>query len=308
MIDLTTRVGKMTDKLRFPVYNASGPLTKNYQNLQAIEESKSGAILSKTSTIFPRSGNPHPRLKIMDKCCLNSNGLDNHGIEYYAGLRFRIPYIVSILADPDTIEQMLDTCNRDNVNAVELNFACPNIGSMGGYDHKIIDQVLQKINFNKLKPIGVKLPPYYNVSHLDQVIETICKYQVSFITSINTVGNGFMCDDEEAGIAPNQGLGGLSGQCIKYIALGNIRMISELLKRYHRPDIDIVGVGGVGSGRDVFEMILCGASAVQVGTCHLIEGPGCFGRIIQELETIMQEKGYKNINQFKGKIKMRSKL
>jgi dihydroorotate dehydrogenase (fumarate) len=310
MIDLTTHIGTM--KLQSPIYNASGPLTKNYANLQQIDSSKSGAVLSKTCTIKARKGNAHPRLKIIekDKCCLNSDGLDNHGIEYYANLKFKSPYIVSILANENTIEQMFQIlCDKDNVCSIELNFACPNIGFITGYDHKIIDNTLQKIEkLNNFKPVGIKLPPYYNMMHVDKIIETICKYKVSYVTTTNTVGNAFICDDEYAAILPNNGLGGLSGSCIKYIALGNVRMISELLKKYNRHDINIIGVGGVTSGKDAFEMILCGASAVQVGTCHLIEGPSCFERIIQELKDIMQTKCYTNLEQFKGKIRLRSRI
>lgn len=71
-----------------------------------------------------------------------------------------------------------------------------------------------------------------------------------------------------------------------------------------RKDIDVVGVGGVRTGRDVFEMILCGASAVQVGTCHWIEGPKCFERIAMELKkNMMQIKGYATIEEFRGKLK-----
>jgi dihydroorotate dehydrogenase (fumarate) len=73
------------------------------------------------------------------------------------------------------------------------------------------------------------------------------------------------------------------------------------------PSIDIVGVGGVESGTDVFEMLLCGATAVQIGTKHWIEGPACFDRIAGELEELMLKKGYKSIDEFKGKLKPWSK-
>lgn len=80
-------------------------------------------------------------------------------------------------------------------------------------------------------------------------------------------------------------------------------MMSELLKSSGRLDIDVVGVGGVASGKDAFDMILCGAKAVQVGTCHWTEGPSCFDRISNELEEIMREKGYNCIEDFRGSLK-----
>ena len=90
---------------------------------------------------------------------------------------------------------------------------------------------------------------------------------------------------------------------MKYTALANVKQMRELLDE----SIDVVGVGGVQSGRDAFEMILCGAKAVQIGTCHWVEGPGCFDRICDELREIMKEKGYTKVDDFRGKLKEWSK-
>ena len=90
---------------------------------------------------------------------------------------------------------------------------------------------------------------------------------------------------------------------MKPIALSNVRMLYTLLRERGRGDIDIVGVGAVYSGKDAFELILCGASAVQVGTCHWTEGSACFSRIANELGDIMSSKGYSSIQDFKGKLK-----
>ena len=104
-------------------------------------------------------------------------------------------------------------------------------------------------------------------------------------------------------ISSKGGFAGLSGKAVKYTALANVKKMRELLD----PSIDVVGVGGVETGTDAFEMILCGASAVQVGTCHWNEGPKCFDRICDELRDIMVEKGYDSVDDFKGKLKPWSK-
>ena len=93
------------------------------------------------------------------------------------------------------------------------------------------------------------------------------------------------------------------GGYIKPVALANVRTLYQKLIEYKRTDIDIVGVGGVSSGKDAFELILCGAKAVQVGTCHWTEGPICFNRIADELCDIMKTKGYSSIKDFHGKLK-----
>jgi dihydroorotate dehydrogenase (fumarate) len=86
--------------------------------------------------------------------------------------------------------------------------------------------------------------------------------------------------------------------------LANVRIISQMLDKHGRSDIDIVGVGGVYTGKDAFELILCGAKAVQVGSCHWTEGSSCFERIANELQEIMKSKGYKSIEDFRGKLKL----
>merc|ERR1712046_315035 len=106
-------------------------------------------------------------------------------------------------------------------------------------------------------------------------------------------------ESEMAMISPKKGFGGLGGGFTKQVALANVRQLSQLLA----PEIDVVGVGGVATGMDAFELLLCGASAVQVATQHWIEGPTCFDRIAGELESIMRRKGYKTVADFRGKLK-----
>ena len=128
---------------------------------------------------------------------------------------------------------------------------------------------------------------------------------VNYVASINTIGNAFAVDlaAEMPVISSKGGFAGLSGKAVKYTALANVRKMRELLDE----SIDVVGVGGIESGEDAFEMILCGASAVQVGTCHWTEGPKCFDRICEELKSIMKDKGYSAVEDFKGKLKPLSK-
>jgi hypothetical protein len=125
------------------------------------------------------------------------------------------------------------------------------------------------------------------------------------VTCINTIGNALFVDAENEceAIAPKMGLGGLGGGFVKHSALANVRMVSKCLLELGRADIDVVGVGGVSSGKDAFELILAGATAVQVGTCHWSEGAVCFERISTELAALMTSKGYTCLADFRGKLK-----
>ena len=118
---------------------------------------------------------------------------------------------------------------------------------------------------------GLKLPPYLDGKHLQESASIINEYagMVNYVVCINTIGNALSVDPiaETPYISSNGGLAGLSGPAVKFTALANVKQMRQQLKS----EIDVVGVGGVNSGEDVFLFLLCGASAVQVGTCHWIE-------------------------------------
>lgn len=215
-------------------------------------------------------------------------------------------------------QNQVDDNELNEIAAVELNLACPNIVGKPtiGYDFEQMEDVLERVSslscFRKeggcpLFPLGVKLPPYFDRSHFVMAAAILNKYKhiLTYVATINTIGNALAVDyhAEMKAVRPNGGYAGLSGPAVKYTALANVCMMRELLDE----SIDIVGVGGIQTGRDAFEMILCGAHAVQVGTCHWLEGPTCFDRICNELRSIMKEKNYSRIEDFRGKVKDWSK-
>ena len=202
--------------------------------------------------------------------------------------------------------------NNTHISAVELNLACPNIVGKPtiGYDFEQMEDVLHQVSSlpcfagpAPLFPLGVKLPPYFDRPHFEMAAAILNKYAriLGYAASINTVGNALAVDyhAEMPAVRANNGYAGLSGPAVKYTALANVRQLRELLD----PAIAVVGVGGVRSGRDAFDLLLCGATAVQVGTCHWIEGPKCFARIADELRQIMEDKGYGRVDEFQGKLK-----
>lgn len=313
------------------IYNASGPRTGTGQALSKVGQSAAGAILAKSATLESQKGNPLPRTWHQNAnnddshASMNSEGLPNSGIDYYISSEVITeavgdsakPYFVSIsgknindnIAMIDRIHAKIKSGEK-RISGVELNLACPNIigKPIIAYDFDQMDEVLGAICkldiFAKDKvPLGIKMPPYFDGPHYDRAAAVLNKYSniVNYVASINTIGNCLSIDTvaEMPTIRSKGGFAGLSGRAVKYTALANVKKMREILVA----DIDIVGVGGVFSGEDAFEMILCGASAVQVGTCHWNEGPKCFDRICQELKDLMQSKGYGSIDDFKGKLK-----
>jgi dihydroorotate dehydrogenase (fumarate) len=291
------------------VCNASGPLDSTLEELETLAKSGSSTIVMKSCTIEPRMGNPEPRYKRIPLGCIQSMGLPNLGYREYvrfASLLKRCgkPVVASVagLSIEDYIV-MVEAFQDSEADLIEVNLSCPNLEGKPqvGYDFEQTEMVLGSISGKGSKPLGLKLPPYHDFVHYERMAGLIERYGIGFITCINSVGNTMVIDAETEMpiIRPKRGFGGLCGEYIKPIALGNVRAFYELL----RGEVSIFGVGGVRTGRDAFEFLLAGADAVQVGTMFEREGPACFARINHELEEILDRKGYASIEEAKGKLK-----
>jgi dihydroorotate dehydrogenase (fumarate) len=301
--------------LETPIYNASGCLCTTVKELNDLNNSASGAIVSKSSTQNPRVGNAEPRYANDVYGSINSMGVPNFGYEYYMNFsktNVRKPYFHSIAPMSESELRILITnLNKQKNYLVELNLSCPNLINKNiiAYDFDVFDKYLKivdSLDTNNLT-IGLKLPPYYQETEFDLVGKIINKYQkIKYIVCINSVVNGLLIDSDKETtlIYPKNGLGGIGGIYCRPTTLANIYNFRKRL----RADIDIVGCGGIKNGETVFEMILVGASAVQIGTELIKQGCGIFNRINNELREIMRKKKYANINDFKGKLKLVSKL
>ncbi|WP_295841119.1 dihydroorotate oxidase [uncultured Apibacter sp.] len=236
-------------------------------------------------------------------------GLPNLDFEFYLDYALKehksgndnLFFSVAGLTLEDNIEMLTQIENSDFQGLVELNLSCPNIPGkpQTGYDFDRTDEVLKQVFSFYTKPLGVKLPPYFDIVHFEMMASILNKYQLRFITCINSIGNALYVEDESVVIKPKGGFGGIGGAYVKPTALANVRMFHKLLKK----DISIIGCGGVESGKDVFEHILCGASMVQIGTQLMKNGTKVFSKILTELKEIMKDKNYTTILDFKGKLK-----
>ena len=292
------------------VFNASGPNDVTLAELEAIGQSGSSAIVMKSCTIEPRDGNETPRYVDVPLGSINSMGLPNLGyrkyVEFIPGLRRHGKPVIASLAgmQPSDIPVLVDAFLASDVDLIELNLSCPNLKGKPqiAYDFEMTDAILKDVCKKLTKPFGLKLPPYFDPVHWEQAATIFKKYPIDFLTCINSVGNTLIIDGETEKplIKPKGGFGGLGGDFVKPVALANVRAFSQLLG----DKMSIIGVGGIKSGMDAFEFLLCGADAVQVGTVFMKEGPACFGRIDRELGEIMKRKGYKSIAETKGKLKV----
>ena len=298
-------------KFANPFMNASGVHCMTIEDLQELEKSDAGAYITKSCTLEKREGNPSPRYVDLALGSINSMGLPNLGFNYYLDYVLEVqqnqdtPIFFSIAGmSPEENLEMLDSIQKSAFSGItELNLSCPNVPGKPqlAYDFQATEQLLEKVFAFFKKPLGVKLLPYFDLAHFDQMADILNKFPLTYVNSVNSVGNALYIDTEEEAVVikPKNGFGGLGGQYIKPTALANVRAFYTRLK----PEIQIIGTGGIETGQDAFKHLLCGASMLQIGTALHKEGPEIFTRIRRELQEIMDKKGYQYIDEFRGKLK-----
>jgi len=255
------------------VYNASGVHCTTLKDLQELDNCKFvDAVLSKTCTLQPRTGNPQPRYFSDGLGSINSTGLANLGIDQYLTFVAKNkPYIISIASvdtDDDyyTLLEKIRDC--ENVNGIEINVSCPNIVGKPqlGYDFERLDSLLKGVQTRMAtasQTLGIKLPPYMDTAHYERVAKIINKYPViKFIVCCNSIGNCLLLHNGVQTIMPNNGLGGLGGVYVKPLCLANVKIFGNLLN----DDIQIIGCGGISTKHDINDYHSVGAAGVQIGT------------------------------------------
>lgn len=306
-VDLSTTIAGVN--LNSYLMNASGPKCTTWEELKVIGESASATVVTKSCTMAFREGNPEPRYSDLPLGSIQSMGLPNLGYKAYLEMVPKLkslnkPVVVSIsgFSIEDNIE-MVTAFQQSDVDLIEVNFSCPNIPGKAqvAYDFEQVETALSALTTLGDKPLGIKLAPYFDMSHFIAMATILKKFPVKFITCVNSIGNTLIIDPitESPIIKPKGGFGGLCGDYIKPIGLANVRAFRELLD----DTIQIIGVGGIKNGIDAFEYLLAGADAVQIATCFEKEGAACFERIENELKAFMLDKGYKQLSDAKGKLK-----
>jgi len=324
-INLETQIGNI--KLKTPFINASGCWCYDKSNLNDIisDDCLSGGVVTKTMTLNPRKGNPEPRYYHNQHLSANSMGLPNMGFEYYNNYKqtttMNKPFIYSISTmSLDDVYSMVyqimdDTTNCDLNNnggvGIEFNISCPNIVGKGqmGYDTEQLSDFLNGVGRSRLfdisrnqLAIGLKMSPYFDNHQFKSVGDIIKQYpRIDFLTCINGIGGGLVVDyeTETSVIKPNNGMGGLGGMIVKPTGLANVRKFKGIFG----DKLDIIGCGGVSTGKDAFEYILSGASCVSVGTELVKTGPTIFNDLDTQLKEIMAIKQYNVISDFKNTLK-----
>ncbi len=294
--DLRVRLGDMT--LRNPVIPASGTFGFGLEMKDVFDLNLLGGISLKGTTREARFGNPTPRIAECREGMINSVGLQNPGIEALVGEKapaLRAVYDGCIIANISgfSIEEYVDCCRCadacEAIDLLEINVSCPNVHGGGmafGTDPNMAAEVTAAVKGVASKPVYIKLSP--NVTDIVAMARACEEAGADGLVLINTL-LGMRIDIRRRQPVLANKVGGFSGPAIFPLAL---RMVYQVA---HACSIPVIGCGGVASAEDVIEMMMAGASAVEVGAENL-RNPYACRDIIESLPKVMASLGIKDLN------------
>ncbi len=289
-------------KIDNPIIPASGTFGFGQEYREMYDLNILGAISIKGTTREARFGNPTPRIAECKAGMLNAVGLQNPGVEAVVG--HELPELAKIYRKPiianvcgfsleEYVEVARRMCEVDNVGWIELNVSCPNVkhgGMSFGTDAGCAAEVTSAVKAVCSKPVIVKLSP--NVTDIVAIAQACQEAGADGLCLINTL-LGMRLDLQKRRPILANITGGFSGDAVFPVALRMVYQVAKVCR------IPIVGCGGISTARDVVEMMMAGASAVEVGTANLINPYACRD-IIEELPDVMQRLKIDNLTDIIG--------
>ena len=299
---VNTKVELCGIELDNPVIPASGTFGFGYEFAELYDINCLGTFSFKGTTKEPRFGNPTPRIAECESGMINAVGLQNPGVE--AVINEELPKLKKCFSKPVmanvsgfSVEEYAYTCElldaQEQVGWLEVNVSCPNVHGGGmsfGTSPEAAAQVTKAVKAVTKKPVIIKLSP--NVTDIVSIAKACEQAGADGVSLINTL-LGMRIDLKTRKPVIANKMGGFSGAAIKPVALRMVYQVSKAV------DIPIVGMGGISNARDVVEMIMAGATAVEIGAANLVNPYAC-KEIIEQLPEVMEQYGIKNLNEIKG--------
>jgi dihydroorotate dehydrogenase (NAD+) catalytic subunit len=294
---MTTRLGDLV--LPNPVLTASGCAAAGRELGQFFDVSELGGVVTKSIMLEPRTGRATPRMAETPSGMLNSIGLQGPGVDAF--LQHDLPWlqergaraVVSIAGG--SVEEYAELAKRlrgaPGLKAIEVNISCPNVENRGlvfACDPKAAAAVVGAVRHHTLPsvPVLAKLSP--DVTDIVEIARSCVDAGADGLSMINTLlGMALDLDTMRPVLAGVTG--GLSGRAVKPVAVRCVWQVHAAL-----PEVPILGMGGVASGLDAFELVLAGASAVSVGTA-IFSDPNAPLRVLTELTDVLAARGFTNL-------------
>ena len=299
MADLRVNIGALA--LKNPVMTASGTFGYGLEFADLIPLDGLGGIIVKGTTLKPREGNDYPRMAETASGMLNCVGLQNKGVDYFC------EHIYPQIKDIDTNmivnvsgsspEDYAECAARidalENIPAIELNISCPNVKDGGmafGTTCQGAESVVKAVRERYHKTLIVKLSP--NVTNIADIAKACEAQGADSVSLINTL-MGMAIDIERRKSLLSIGTGGLSGPCVKPVAL---RMVWQVAKAVNIP---VVGLGGITTAPDAIEFLMAGATAIEIGTANFLD-PAVTIKVRDGINEWLDAHGCKDIHEIIG--------
>ncbi len=301
MADLSVNVAGIDFKN--PVIPASGVFGYGREYEEFYPLSKLGGISTKGTTGQMRTGNLAPRIAETPMGMLNSVGLQNPGIDRFIShelpnLMQKDTVIIANIAGstPEECAEVASKLDETDVHMIELNISCPNVkqgGAAFGVSCEGASAVTKIVRNATKKPLIVKLSP--NVTDIASIAKAVEAEGADSVSLINTI-LGMRIDINTGRPVLRNNCGGMSGPAVFPVAVRMVWQVANAVK------IPVIGMGGISSGRDAIEMMMAGASAVQVGAA-IITDPFAPVKIIEEMNQFLDEKGISSVKDIIGSVK-----
>lgn len=299
---INTKINFCGVEFKNPIVTASGTFGfgMEYDEYAPLEEY--GGFGAKGLTRFPREGNPPPRIAETPSGILNSVGLQNPGVEVFAKniMPYLSQYDTNVIANMsgNTVEEyceMAEILSETDAAVIEMNVSCPNVKHGGlafGTDPETVRHLTSEVKKRSKKPLVVKLSP--NVTSITDIAKAAEDGGADGVSLINTLLGMKIDINSRRPILANN-MGGLSGPCVKPVA---VRMIYQV---YNAVKIPIIGMGGAMCAEDVIEMMIAGAKLVALGTGLFVK-PDMIFEVKKGIEDYMNIRGISDINDIIGTV------
>ena len=301
MADLTVNIAGV--EFKNPVITASGTFGfgREYSEFYPLKEI--GGLSCKGITLKPRMGNPPPRIAETPSGILNAVGLQNPGVDHFIErdlpwLKEQETVVIANIAGntPEEYAQMAEKLSESSVDMIEMNISCPNVkhgGVQFGTSCQSVGAITREVRAHCKKPLMVKLSP--NVSDIAEIARAAESEGADALSLINTL-TGMRIDINTLRPIIRNNTGGLSGPAVFPVAVRMVWQTAGAVK------IPVVGMGGISTWRDAVEMMMAGASAIQVGTA-LFSDPYAPLKIKEGLNRYLDDQGIASVAELAGMVK-----
>lgn len=302
MARLDVNIGAL--HLKNPVMTASGTFGYGLEFQDFVPLEEIGGIIVKGTTLKPREGNDYPRMAETPMGMLNCVGLQNKGVDYFCehiypqikDIDTNMIVNVSGSSPDDYAECAARIDALEKIPAIELNISCPNVKDGGmafGVTCAGAESVVKAVRERYHKTLIVKLSP--NVTDIAEIARAVEAAGADSVSLINTL-MGMAVNIEKRCKTLSIGTGGLSGPCVKPVALRMVYQVARAVK------IPVVGLGGIMTAEDALEFMMCGATAIEIGTANFID-PAVTMKVRDGINQWLDRHGVADVNEIIGAIK-----